>query len=249
MTTVSPSDEGSLARAPRRWYVIALGAGIVAGLLSWLIGEATLEVFKAKEIEFVYLGMRNVGPSADSRNAALFKNAVLAYAVLGGVTGLALGLAGGIAGRSNLRGVVAGVIALVLGSLAGGLAALGLLSFYYRQLVPDPNDLLRPIMICGGIAVAISAVSGAAFAIAARRGRRVPAAMLAACLGAIWSTIMFFILSEYFFADSSSTEPLAGPPLVRLLAKMLLTIMAALCAACGTLGGLLRPQATQVPDA
>jgi hypothetical protein len=229
--------------------MIALAAGIVAGLLSWLISEATLEVFKAKEYEFVYLGMKTVGPSSESRNAALFKNAVLAYAVLGGVTGLALGLAGGIAGRSTLRGAVAGAITLVLGSLAGGLAALGLLPLFFRQLVPNPNDLFRPIMIYGGIAVAISAVSGAAFAIAARRGRRVPAAMLAACLGAVWSTIMFFILSEYFFADSSSTEPLSATPMVRLLDKMLLTNMAALCAACGTLGGLLRPRATQVPDA
>jgi len=214
---------------------LALSAGVAAGLGAWLGGELVHAFFRPQLFEVKVALQTFIQPTAASLNSADFKNATLVFTVLGAVTGLVMGAAGGLARRSAARGFGVGLGGLVAGGLVGAFASLGLLPFFFRRVVPDPNDLLSPILIHGGIWMAIGAVGGAAFAIGMRCGRSVLNAAAGACLGALLATLVFHGLSEAFFADSGSTVLVATSPWVRLLAVSLVTVLSA----CGTARGAL----------
>jgi len=249
-TTVPLASEGNRPR-PRgqaEVWAVALAAGVAAGLVSWVGGELAHGAFKPQLVQVVgNFGQKVMLPTRSTLNAADLKNATLAFAVLGGVTGLVMGIAGGVAGRSALHGVVVGLGAQVLGVLVGALASLALVPLFHRDFVPDTNDLLSPIMIHAGIWAAIGAVGGLAFAIGMRRGRRLLNAIGGACLGAILATVVFHVLSGALFPDSGSTEPVATSSFVRLLAMLLVTVLVAPGAARGALGRASLPS-SPVPD-
>ena len=93
---------------PARVWVIALSFGLAAGVLSWIIGEFTLNAFRPRLFTVVILTQTYVQPTTESTNASDFKNATLAFAIFGSVIGLAMGLAGGMASRSKARGITVG---------------------------------------------------------------------------------------------------------------------------------------------
>ena len=151
------SPPGSRPRSNGQVWAIALAFGLTAGLFAWGAEEATYGLFRPQLFPVVILRMPSLQPSRESQNTADIKNATLAFAFLGCLTGLAMGFAGGVAGRSPVRGMVVGVVAMLLGGLIAAGASLVLLPAFFRQLVPDPSDLLTPIMIHGGIWGAIGA--------------------------------------------------------------------------------------------
>ena len=100
----SPSINHSavpMAGTTRLW-MLTLVAGIMAGLTSWIAGEAVVEHFKPETHREERYGVERTLPTAKSLVATEIKNAALAFAILGGALGLALGLAGGLA-RGSLR--------------------------------------------------------------------------------------------------------------------------------------------------
>jgi hypothetical protein len=243
--------EATESRLRPHWQVwlIALAAGVASGLAAWLVGECVHEVYRPQLFN-IQVGPRMfVLPTTASVHKAEFKNATLVFTVLGGVTGLVMGAAGGFAARSTARGLAIGLGGLVVGAAVGAGASLGLLPFSFRRAVPDPNDLLTPILIHGGIWMAIGAVGGAAFAIGMRRGRLLFNAALGACLGAFLATLVFHGLSEAFLPDSASTPLVATSAWVRLLALPLITFLSACGAARGALGrasGAKNPRLSEV---
>jgi hypothetical protein len=56
---------------------------------------------------------------------------------------------------------------------------------------------------------------------------RLVRAILSGALGACLGTVLFHVLASSFFPDSSYTEPLAATSVVRLLARMLVTVLIA----------------------
>jgi hypothetical protein len=180
-------------------------------------------------------------PSRESQAAADLANATLAFTLLGGVTGLILGFAGGLCGRSPVRGAIVGLAGLAAGATVGGLASKILVPLFFRGLVPDRNDLLTPIMIHGGICMAIGAVAGLAFAIGMGCWRRLPDAIAGACFGALLAMFLFHALSGTLFPMSGSTEPVANTWIVRLMATVLTPVLVAVGAARGVQGGFLHP--------
>jgi hypothetical protein len=213
-----------------------LTAGVAAGFLSWIVGEWTLKAFKPKLFRVQVMLETFIQPTTQSQNAADLKNAALAFTIFGGFTALAMGLAGGVAGLSRPRGLVVGLIAGLTGAVIGGFASLALLPRFYHRLVPDPNDLLPAMTVHGGIWTAISAVSGLALAVAMGRARRIPSAIIGACLGAVLATVLFHLLSAAVFPDSGSTEPVARSSFVRLLARFLVAAFISAGAVRGVLG-------------
>jgi hypothetical protein len=207
---------------------IAVAAAVVAGLVSWLAGELALNAFQPRLFKIQVLGGATfVQPTTQSQNAADFKNATLAYAILGGMTGLAMGLAGGLAGRSILRGVIAGLGAAAIGAVVGTFASVALLRYFHRGHVPDPNDMSSPILVNAGIWMAIGAVGGLALAIGMSCARRAPQAVLGACLAACLGAVLFQLLAATLFPESGYAEPIASSSTVRLLAKLLVTVLVA----------------------
>jgi hypothetical protein len=223
-------------------WAIALAGGVAAGLISWLAGELAHEAFKPQLFSVRIAFTTYIQPTADSMNVADRKNAILVFTILGGAMGLVMGFAGGLAGRSLSRGVLVGVAGLVSGGLVGFLASLALVPLFYQRYVPDPNDLLAPILIHGGIWVAIGAVGGMAFSVGMGRRERAPHAIGGACLGAIVASLVFHGISEAFFPDSGSTGPVATSILVRLLGAFVVSVLIAFGAARGVLGRIPRPR-------
>ena len=244
-STTVPDDRCGIQPRPRRQvWTIALAAGLLMGLGSWLAGERAHEAFKPQLFVVEFMGLTSRQPSTASLNVADYKNATLVFAILGGMTGLAMGLAGGLAGRSRSRGVKVGFAALVIGSLVGALASQALVPLFFRRLVPDRSDLLAPVMIHGGIWVAIGAVGGLAFAIGMRCRGRVADAIAGASFGALLATIFFHASAAALFPESGSTDPVARTPIVRLLAMCVISVLVAIGAAAGSQGGFLNPKSS-----
>ena len=230
----------------RQVWAIALSAGVAAGLVAGLAGEFVHNIFKPQVFPIKVAFTTYIQPTAVSMNTADLKNATVVFTILGGITGLAMGIAGGFAGRSLSRGLVVGLGGLVAGGLVGALASLGLLPLFYRRLVPDPNDLLSPILIHGGIWMAIGAVGGMAFAIGMKCGRGIFNAVAGACCGALIATILFHGAGEALFPDAGSTAAVATLASVRLLAVFLVTVLIAFGTAWGVRGRSSRPAAAAV---
>ena len=239
--TAAPAQHNVGVRSGRAMWAIVLACGAAAGLVSWLGGELAHGAFKPQLFVFESMGIRSLAPSRYSQRAADLKNSTLVFAILGGVTGLTMGLAGGLAVRSPARGLKLGLLALATGAIVGALTSLALVPFFFRELVPDSNDLLSPVLIHGGIWTAIGAVGGVAFAIA--RGmskRRFADAIAGACFGAVLATIFYHALAAAVFPQAKSTEVVANTAIVRFLAMSLVAILIAIGAATGAQGGFLR---------
>jgi len=239
LATAALPSEGNQPR-PRQQvqvWAITLAGGVVAGLVSWVGGELAHGAFKPRLVQVVLMfGQTVMRPSASTSNAADVKNAALAFAILGGVTGLVMGFAGGLACRSPWRGVIVGLGAQALGALVGALASLALVPLFHRELVPDLNDLLSPIMIHAGIWTGIGAVGGLAFGVGMGCGRRLLRPIGGACLGAVLAAVVFHVVSGGLFPDSGYTGPVATSSLVRLMAMLLVTVLVAAGAARGAQG-------------
>ena len=89
--------------------MIVLTAGVLAGLVAWVAGEAASNFFRPRKYKIEIMGMSSMQPSRESQRAADRANAALAFAILGSVTALAMGLAGGLAGRNPWRGAIVGL--------------------------------------------------------------------------------------------------------------------------------------------
>ncbi|GAC1468686.1 MAG: hypothetical protein NVSMB9_11580 [Isosphaeraceae bacterium] len=238
------SAPGEPSSTHRRVWTIVLAAGVLAGLVAWIAGELTHQFFRPRRYTVQIMGMSSEQPSRESQKAADLANAALGSAILGSVTVLAMGLAGGLAGRTAGRGVVIGLGAMAVGACAGAGMTLALVPILAGQLVPDWNDLLTPILIHGGIWMAIGAVGGLAFAISLRSWHQLPFIIASACLGAFTASILYHLLSGFFFPHSSSTEAVGGSAGIRLLATSLVTILVAIGVAQGNLRRVPRPART-----
>jgi hypothetical protein len=186
-------------------------------------------------------------PSRESQQVADRANATLASAILGSVTALTMGLAGGLAVRTPRRGAVVGLGASAVGALAGAAAAWALIPILFREFVPDSNDLLAPILIHAGIWAPIGALAGVAFAAGAGAQHQLPVAGLSAGVGGFTASILFHVFTGVLLPLSNSSEPVGGSPLVRLLAASLVTILASIGAARGTLSS--RPPPSEADSA
>jgi hypothetical protein len=189
------------------------------------------------------MGMKSMQPSRESQKAADIANSALASAILGSATAFMMALAGGLVVRSPLRGALAGIVAQAFGAAAGAASAYLLIPIFFQHLVPDSNDLLTPILIHGGIWMAIGVVSGMAFVAGRNTWRDLPLAVLSACVGAFTASISFHVLGGYLFPHISSLEPVGSSTVIRLLATFLVTVLVAIGIAKGTLSRL--PQSGQ----
>jgi hypothetical protein len=222
-------------------WAIVLACGAAAGLVSWVGGELAQHAFKPQLFLVEAMSVRALQPSRESQQSADFKNSLLTFLILGGVTGLAMGLAGGLAVHSSARGLKVGLLALGAGAIVGAAASLALVPFFFRELIPDTNDLLSPVLIHGGVWTAIGAVGGIAFAAALGTSRRRFAdAVAGACFGAVLATIFYHALAAAIFPEAKSTDVVANSAIVRFLAMGLVPIMVAFGAAMGAQGGFLR---------
>jgi hypothetical protein len=195
-------------------------------LIAWLLGEAVYELVPAP---------KPTGPFGSPTPAEVLQraradllNALLAFVPWGAVTGLALGLAGGIVRRSAPRAAVAAGVGLIVGALLVAGATLGMLLVRDRLLrTADEGDLLLALVTHGGIWAAVGAAGGLALGLGLGGRGRVAAAVLGGVLGAVAGTVLYEFLGGLAFPLAATHRPLAATPATRLLARLLVTTLAA----------------------
>ena len=226
------------ATVPRtgKLLVWALGAGLLAGTASWLIGEVARDTFKPPLETYHVMGQVVMKANFKDQSAADFRNATLAFAVLGGLMGTALGIAGGLAIQSTAAGTAAAAIGVVSGSLLGGGASLGLLPVYFRTLDVAQealsHDLVLPLMIHGGIWAACGLAGGVAFGLGLRVGAtQIVTSGIGGLIGAALGAAIYELIGAMAFAGDMTTRPLSLSWSTRLMARLLVATLAAATAA------------------
>ncbi len=226
------------------WSAAFVGA-ILASLGAGLAGELTNGVFQP-EMELVTNPFGKVAPqpTAKTVNAAELRNAIVAHAILGCVTGLSFGLAGGLAAGKLGRGVIVALGAQAIGALAGAVSAWALFRLLYRSLIPDMNDLTTPILVHAAVWAVVGAVGGSAFALAAGHTRLVFRAAAAACVAGFLASATYQLLGTILFPEGGATEIVATSRSVRLLGASLFAVLIAGAAALATSQGASKSTAS-----
>jgi hypothetical protein len=221
-------------------WLWALTAGLVAGLASWLGGEAAYGYFKpvirrpANWEEMSPFDRTSVisDLTREARPSVEAKNAAVAYGMLGAALGGTLGLVGGLARRSNRAALAAALVGIVAGASAGAGMSAVLTRVFYRLLDPE-SGMMLPFLTHAGIWMSVGAAGGLAFGMGLGGRRSIVRALLGGLLGAALGTMMFEVINAVAFPLVRVFEPVPGERLPRLLALLGVAGFAALGAAVG----------------
>ncbi len=247
---VAPEASVSLDRPVRRarLWVSVIGAGLVAGIASWLGGEGCVELIKPPFHAVNSHGLTLRITDRRGEAAAMARNAGLAFLLLGAAIGGGLGAAGGLARRSRRAVIGAACAGLVLGTVATGLMSLAVLPSYnaYKFRHPDEaaRDLLLPLLVHAGIWSAAGAAGGLALALGLGERRLMARAALGGFLGAAVGTVIYEFLGALFPA-ARTARFVSATWETRLLARLAVTLLAAGGAAMGLLS---QPNERGIPD-
>lgn len=229
--TIGPAGETGPSRpAVDRLPAWVLGAGLLAGVVTWAVGEATVEAFRPKLVTVNTPGGRQTGASVQEWTRADVRNAALAFAVQGACLGLMLGLAGGLGRGSARAGASAGLAGAVLGGALALGASMALQPVYYGNIQPDrvEQGLGVPMLVHGGIWGVVGLAAGAAFGLG-RGGPRssIVRAAVGGLLGGLLAAVLFEPTAAMWFPEAKTTRPLPMTSGSRLLAKMLVALLSA----------------------
>jgi hypothetical protein len=164
---VGPLANGTAVDLPAaRLWAWAVGAGLVAGLAGWLVGEGILAAY----YDALHPALGAFPPPSVRLGVIQAEKevAILTFTALGAFLGLALGVAGGVVRRSVVAAGWAGLAGLILGGVATGGAAVGLVSLYWAYQNPLDDSLLVPLLTHAGVAAAAGAAGGLALGIGLR---------------------------------------------------------------------------------
>jgi hypothetical protein len=213
--------------APIRVWVLALVAGSIAGLASWLIGEVLHPRFDrpAGAALGPLSSAERVGARFSAERDAQELEAILNFGSLGGILGLVLGLAGGAARGSARAALGAAIVGWLLGGAFGAGSSKAILPIYFRILDPDHNDLVVGIMTQAAIAAAVGAAGGTAFGIGLGHRNRGLRALLGGLLGAIAGALVYEIVGALAFPLDATSKPIAATWGARLFARLAVTTL------------------------
>jgi hypothetical protein len=229
-TAGSAVRPGPLRPASNLLAMWALGAGLVAGAAAWLVGEATVEVFRPTMVTMDTPAGRMTAASAQELTRTDINNAALAFAVQGACLGLALGLAGGLAQGSARAGAAAGLAGAMLGAALALGASAALQPVYYQNVQLDQVEqgLTVPMLVHGGIWGAAGLAGGLAFGLGLGRGRSsIARAAIGGLVGVLLAAFLFEATAAMAFPKAATTRPLSLTPESRLMAKMMASLLSA----------------------
>jgi hypothetical protein len=220
-----------------RLWALTLGAGALAGLLSWAAGEPLREVVRPRSTAVrTREGTRTFIPPPESA-AADTRNAALSFTVLGGLSGAGLGVAGGLSRKNGRAVALAGLVGLVLGAAVAGRLTILLLPAYFafRMRTPDESlqNLFWPLIVHIGLWAPAGAAGGLAFAIGHAARRRTLAVVMGGLLGAALGTAVYEIVGALAFPMAGTPSVISSTAGTRLLARVAVTTFAAAGVALG----------------
>jgi hypothetical protein len=217
-------------RAPASPWIPALTAALLAGVASWLVGEAFLNHFKPSEK--AASEPYNFGPLNREMRIANSYNGAIAFGALGGLLGLGLGAAGGLSRRSARHALAGALTGLVLGGAAGAAPSFGIMPWHWDHRNDDPSssDLTVPLMLHLGLWCGLGTAAGLAYGLG--RGGARPAPLVRGAvgglIGAAVGTALFELVGAAALPMDLTTSPIAESTLARLLARLFIAVFAAL---------------------
>jgi hypothetical protein len=226
--TVDPTP--STPNRPGRLWALALVASILAGLGSWMAGEATRFYFVPSERIVVAMGIKMNIPSFEEKVKAGQRNATLANGTLGGLLGLLLGLAGGLARGSVRSAPVPAIAGVLIGLVAGVGSSEAVLPYYYHQLDKGSEelskDLILPLIIHSVSWAAVGLAGGIALGLGQGARGRIASAALGGLVGGVLGAGAYEVIGALVFPTGGTSEPLAAHWAPRLIGKLLVTTLA-----------------------
>jgi hypothetical protein len=216
----------TIGTAARVWLV-TLGAGLAAAVITWAGGESLM-------VEETGTGARG-GRTRISPVVHSTRNGMTSLGLLGGSVGLGLGLAGGLLRGSARSAGLAGLVGVVLGGAAGAGAAKVLVPLYFSNY--SAVSLSVPLLVHGGLWTSISIAAGLAFGLGIEGPGRVIEAMIYAIVGALLATFTYEFAGVWLFPAAQTDRPLPVTSGSRMFAYLVVALMIGAALAFGVLRG------------
>jgi hypothetical protein len=218
--------------------IMTLGAGIIAGVLSGLVGEATGRAIPMRiEYPANFASIRGYQKDAvlamimgNAMRIAVRERAAAAYGLLGVLLGVGLGLTGGWASGSMRSGLQGALVGGVAGGVAGAALSAVFVPIFFRFQNPDTDavtlGLLLLFLTHAAIFAGIGVASGLALGWGSGDRGRIGQGLVGGLLGAIIGTFAFEVINSLLYPMVRTYEPVPTEPTPRMLLH--------LCVAVGT---------------
>jgi hypothetical protein len=237
--TIPQAAPVAVGRRLPRW-LLTCAAGLVAGVLSWAIGEATFDLFKVKDAivyppnykSFSGYAKMEVDAALETAARKVVERwkAIIAFGSLGLLLGVSLGLTGGLARGSSRSAVAAAVVGGVAGAAAGGGLSFALVPLFFRYENPEGGGLLVLFLTHAGIFAGVGAASGLALGLGLNDRPALGRALFGGLLGALIGTVAYDAALAIEFPLLRTFEPISSEPVPRLLAHVCVAACTALLA-------------------
>ncbi len=221
------------ALSAHSWRLVLAAAllGALAGLITWGVGETTLLDEPAKHEKFIAAGHHLDEATPTTKLVAARITSARVHAVFGGLVGFFLGMFGGVARRSIGAGLVAGLAGGASGAGIGACAAYFTLPIYEHHLQLEGGDLLGSLIMHGCLWTGIGLAGGLALGLGLGGGLRTVKTAIAGAVGAVCGVFLFEFLGAILFPFDETGLPSSATAKTRLLARLLVAVLAAVGAA------------------
>ncbi len=209
----------------RRALVYAVGAALVAGSLTWGVGEKTYGYYrpsaKAQPNPREFSGLNREMRIADQKNTAI------AFGTFGAFLGMLCGAAGGASRRSIPHGVSAALAGLVLGGIGAAVAGYGLAPIFAHFYSDETQSLTLPFLIRGSIWAVAGMAAGLAFGGGWRGALGMTTGSVGGMCGSVCGTAAFEVVNAVLFPSDRNDAVIPSSTQARLLAYLLVSVAAA----------------------
>lgn len=208
-----------------RPWILALGAAVIAGLLTWGVGEKTYNFYRppkeALRNRYAFAELNRHQAVADRKNGAV------AYGTFGAWLGLLFGAAGGLAGRPTKTLLIGAVAGLVSGGLLGGVAGYVLAPIIPQFYSDEDPTILLPIAVRGAIAAAVGLAAGLAFGLGRDGPRGIARPLAGGLIGGALGLIAFELVYALGFPTVRNDHVIPLSVTTRLLCYLCVAVGAA----------------------
>ena len=198
-----------------RIWMLALAAGLTAGVTAWAIGEATNVPERGR---MAMKGEILPPPSVHGTH-----NAIYSFGALGAALGFGMGLTGGLINRSFLRAWLAALSGFCLGGGVGVITSWLIVPVFYRHVTAD--DLTYSLMVHGVIWTAVGGAAGLAFAMGTGGRDRLLNATVGGAVAALLATVIYEVSGGILSPFAVTSLPVSLTWESRLAARLLVAVL------------------------
>jgi large-conductance mechanosensitive channel len=205
-----------------RVAIFLMAASVLAGGLTWGLGEAKLLIVEPKLFPMETMGVKHMGRTQVGDRAAERATAARTFGALGGLTGLLLGVAAGLGAGSVSRAVRGGVVGLAVGLVVTAAVTFFMVPMYHRFKESIGDDIVASLIMHGSNWAPVGIASGIAVALAvgaANFGRWIRL-ILAGLIGSLVGTAIYELVGAVAMANDETGEVLAQSSTARLMAMV-----------------------------